>query len=87
MVYLILAATVPGLAVVFGVDIRLAFGAAMVPGSAMDISSDLVLDLALGVAMVPLLVFRQASGVAFCCGPVKGSEERHELGFTWNKVY
>ena len=22
-----------------------------------------------------------------CCGPVKGPEERHEFGFTWNKVY
>ena len=20
-----------------------------------------------------------------CCGPVKGPEERHELGITWNK--
>ena len=25
--------------------------------------------------------------IAECCGPVKGPEERHELGFTWNKVY
>ena len=22
---------------------------------------------------------------ATCCGPVKGPEERHELGITWNK--
>ena len=22
-----------------------------------------------------------------CCGPVKGPEERLELGFTWNKEY
>ena len=27
----------------------------------------------------------RAACLYFCCGPVKGPEERHELGITWNK--